>query len=246
MPAVSPARPKKHVLIVDDDRSALEAMEAALDKEFRVFPAPNPPTANAVLNREVVDLVILDVRLDGESGLDFLDRLREKSDVPVLLISGYGTKEIVIEGLRSRASDYLDKPFTATQLLDRARSLIAQGPRLSHISDRVRGFIQQHYMRDWTVQSLAKALHLSVRTMRQVFRQRYRQSVTGFLEEVRITRARELLASTDLPIQKVSAQVGFRDAHYFGRVFRQHVGSCPRDYRAESRHESANESSPSA
>ncbi len=246
MPAEPGATHKKHVLIVDDDRSALEAMEAALAREFRVFPAPDIPTANAMLDRETVDLVILDVRLDGESGLDFLVHLREKSDAPALLISGYGTKEMVIEGLRSRASDYLDKPFSATQLLDRARNLIAQGPRPNHISDRIRHFIDRHYMREWTVDRLAKALNLSVRTMRQVFRQRYRQSVADFLEEVRITRARELLATTDLPIQKVSAQVGFRDAHYFGRVFRQHVGSCPRDYRAESRHESANESSPSA
>ncbi len=240
MPAEPRATSKKHVLIVDDDRSALEAMEAALAREFRVLPAPDIPTANAMLDRETVDLVILDVRLDGESGLDYLNHLREQSDVPVLLISGYGTKEIVIEGLRSRASDYMDKPFSATQLLDKVRSLIAQGPRLSHISDRVRGFIQQHYMRDWTVQSLAKALHLSVRTMRQVFRQRYRQSVTGFLEEVRITRARELLATTDLLIQKVSAQVGFRDAHYFGRIFRQRVGKSPRAFRSAQRREPSN------
>ncbi len=246
MPAESRATPKKHVLIVDDDRSALEAMEVALDKEFRVFPAPDVPTANEILDTQVVDLVVLDVRLDGESGLDFLDHLREKSDVPVLLISGYGTKETVIEALRSRASDYLDKPFTATQLLDKARELITQGPRPSHVSDRVRSFIQQQYMRGWTVESLAKELNLSVRTMRQMFRLRYRQSVIDFLEEVRITRARELLGTTDLSIHKIAAAVGFRDPHYFGRVFRQHIGKSPRDFRTESRHESANESSPSA
>ena len=102
-------------------------MEAALGRELLVFPAPDIPTANDVLNQEAVDLVILDVRLDGESGLDFLAHLRETSDVPVLLISGYGTKDTVIEGLRSRACDYLDKPLSATQLQDRARMLIFQG-----------------------------------------------------------------------------------------------------------------------
>ena len=237
MPAVPWAKPKKHVLIVDDDPAALEAMDAALTREFLVFPAPDVSTARGVVDREAVDLVVLDVMLGEESGLDFLDHFREQSDVPVLLISGYGSKDIVIGGLRSRASDYLDKPFSATQLLDRAQTLIAQGPRPSHISDRVRGFIQQHYMRDWTVESLAKALHLSVRTMRQMFRQRYRQSVTGFLEEVRITRARELLATTDLSIHEVAEAVGFRDPHYFARVFRHHVGRPPREFRTEQRHE---------
>lgn len=230
-------RPKTQVLIVDDDRAALEAMEAALGREFRVFLASDVPTANKVLDREVVHLIILDVVLDQVSGLDFLAGLRKKSDVPVLLISGYGSKEMVIAGLRSRASDYLDKPFNATQLLDRACTLIAQGPRPSHISDRVREFIQQNYMHDWTVESLAKELQLSVRRMRQMFRQRHRRSVTDYLEDVRLTQARELLAATDLSIQKVAAAVGYRDPHYFGRVFRRHVGKCPREFRAEQRHE---------
>jgi YesN/AraC family two-component response regulator len=239
MPAEPRATLKKHVLIVDDDRSALEAMEAALYREFRVLPAPDIPTANAVLDRGGVDLVVLDVMLGEESGLDFLARLREKSDVPVLLISGYGTKDIVIQGLRERASDYLDKPFSSTQLLDRARNLIAQGPRPNHVSDRIRHFIDQNYMSGWTMDRLAKALNLSVRTMRQIFRQHYRQSAMDFLREVRIARARDLLATTDLPIQKVASEVGYRDPHYFGRVFRQHIGKSPRDFRTESRHESS-------
>jgi YesN/AraC family two-component response regulator len=241
MPAEPRAAPKKQVLIVDDDRSILEAMEAALGREFHAFPAPDLPTARHVLDREKVDLVVLDVVLGQESGLDFLNRLRQKSDIPVLLVSGYGTKEVVVAGLRSRASDFLDKPFDAAELLEKARELIAQGPRPSHISDRIRRFIQQHYTRDWSVESLAKDLHLSVRTMRQMFHRRYQQSVMDFLEEVRITRARELLETTDLSIQQVAEEVGFRDPHYFGRVFRQQIGKSPREFRADHRHESVNE-----
>ena len=200
MPAASGGTPKRRVLIVDDDRSALEAMEAALGREFLVFPASDIPTANHVLAEESLDLVVLDVVLHRENGLDLLAHLRETSDIPVLLISGYGTKEMVIAGMRARASDYLDKPFNATELLDKARDLIARGPRPSHASERIRHFIQQNYMRDWTVESLAKGLDLSVRTMRQVFRQRYQRSVMDFLEEVRVTSSRELLATTDLSI----------------------------------------------
>jgi len=235
---------KSQVLIVDDDRAALEVMEAALDGEFQVFPVPDVSIAHQVLAREGVDLVILDVLPDKENGLDFLAQLREKSDVPVLLISAYGTKEMVIAGMRLRASDYLDKPFITTQLLEKTRELITRGPRPSHISERIRHFIEQNYMRDWTVERLAKELRLSVRTMRQMFRRRYRQSVKNFLEEVRVSRARDLLATTDLPIQQVAAEVGFRDPHYFGKVFRQHVGKCPRDFRTAQRNEALNPSPP--
>jgi two-component system response regulator YesN len=241
MLAASGGTPKKRVLIVDDDRSALEAMELTLGRDFHVFPAHNILAADEILDKHPIDIVILDVRLDGENGLDFLARLRETSDVPVLLISGYGTKEMVIAGLRARASDYLDKPFTAIKLLEKARELAAQGPRPSHVSERIRHFIQQHYMQDWTVESLARALGLSVRTMRQMFRRRFRRSVMDFLEEVRVARARELLATTDLSVQKVATEVGFRDPNYFTRVFHQHLGKCPRDFRTEHRREPADQ-----
>jgi YesN/AraC family two-component response regulator len=229
--------PKGRVLIVDDYRTSLEGMGAALEKEFRVLLAADSQTADSLLNQEAVDLVILDVVLRRESGLDFLGLLRRKSDVPVLLISGYGTKEMVVAGMRSRANDYLDKPFTTTQLREKVRELIAAGPQPSHIADRIRDFIQQQYMQDWTVDQLARDLHLSVRTMRRVFLKKFGRQPSDFLEEVRIANARERLATTDSSIQEVATQVGFRDARYFTRVFRQHVGKCPRAFRVDQRND---------
>jgi YesN/AraC family two-component response regulator len=225
----------KRVLIVDDDPAALEAMSAALKREFQVHQAADSQAADSLLKQEPVDLVILDVVLGGQSGLDFLSGLRKSSDVPVLLVTGFGTKEIVAAAMRLRANDYLDKPFTATQLLERVQELTATGPRPTHIAERIRAFIERQYMHDWTVENLAKALDLSVRTMRQVFRRTYGRQPTEFLEEVRIEKACELLATTDLPIGQVASRVGFRDRHYFTRVFHQRVGKSPRVYRTDQR-----------
>ena len=224
---------KRRILLVDDDGALLEAMEAALSTEFRVFPVADTVGADRVLASEAVDLVILDIVMREENGLSFLDRLRATSDVPVLLISGFGTKDLVIAGLRARASDYIDKPFTATDLLDRVRHLIGRGPSRGDIAARIRQFIQQHHARDWTIDGLAGALDVSVRTMRVVFRRRYQQSDMDYLEEARLARARDLLATTELPIRKIADQVGFRDPNYFSRVFRRQVGKSPRGFRIE-------------
>ncbi|HSB80066.1 MAG TPA: response regulator [Candidatus Methylomirabilis sp.] len=229
--------PKGQVLIVDDYQTSLEGMAAALERDFRVLLAADSKTADSLLSQGPVDLVVLDVVLRQESGLDFLGLLRRKSDVPVLLISGYGTKEMIIAGMRSRANDYLDKPFTITQLREKVRELICAGPAPSHIADRIRDFIQQQYMQDWTVDQLAKALDLSVRTMRHVFLRKFGRQPSDYLEEVRLANARVLLATTDSSIRAVATQVGFRDPHYFARVFRQHVGKCPRVFRTEQRHD---------
>jgi len=69
--------------------------------------------------------------------------------------------------------------------------------------------------------------------MRIIFRRRYQQSVMDFLEEVRLARARDLLATTELPIREVANQLGFRDPNYFSRVFRGTSGSPPRHFRSE-------------
>jgi DNA-binding response OmpR family regulator len=233
-PAVK-ASPKKRVLIVDDDRPALEATMEGLRGECSVLIAPDVLTATHVLHKQAVDLIILDVHPGEDSGFDFLDSLRGLSDIPVLLISDSGTKETLIKGLRARASDYLDKPFTASDLRERVRALIGHGPRLDHIAGRIRRFIQEQYMHNWTVERLARELRLSVRTMRQVFRRRYRQSVMAFREEVRVTRAMDLLVGTDLSIKEVAAAVGYCDPRYFTRVFQQHLGKCPRDFRTAHR-----------
>jgi len=224
---------KRQILVVDDDRALLEAMDAALSSEFRVLAVAETASADRVLTSEAVDLVILDVVMREENGLSFLDRLRTTSDVPVLLISGFGTKDLVIAGLRARASDYIDKPFTATDLLDRVRHLIGRGPSRGDIAVRIRQYIQQHHARDWTIDGLAAALEVSVRTMRVVFRRRYQQSVMDYLEEVRLARARDLLATTELPIRQIADRVGFRDPNYFSRVFRRHVGKSPRGFRVD-------------
>jgi len=243
MPLATRSALTRRVLILDDDPSLLEALNEALKAEFRVLLASDARTAEILLTQEPVDLIILDVVLGHENGLDFLTKLRQKRDVPVLVISAFGNKEVVLAAMRSRANDYLDKPFTLSQLYAKVRELTAAGHRPDHVAERIRELIEQQYMRDWTVEELASALHLSVRNMRRAFQQKYGRQVTDFLEETRIRSAQQLLATTDFHIKKVASQVGFRDRHYFTRVFRQIVGKGPRVFRTDSRRESTSTAS---
>jgi YesN/AraC family two-component response regulator len=246
MPSASRAALTRRVLIIDDDPTLLEALNAALKAEFQVLLASDARTADSLLKQEPVDLIILDVVLRQESGLDFLAQLRTKSDVPVLVITGFGNKEVVVAAMRSRANDYLDKPFSLAQLCEKVRELTAVGTWPAHVAERIRDLIEQHYARDWTVEELADELHLSVRTMRRAFRQKYGRGVTDFLEETRIRSAQQLLATTDLPIEQVASRVGFRDRHYFTRVFHQLVGNPPRVFRGEQRPNLLQDGSPQA
>ncbi len=229
---------KRQILIIDEDRATLDALGMVLKDAYAIHLAPNFHTAESILDHEAVDLIILnlvDLPLGRPTGFDFLARLRQNSAVPVLLVSSAGTKELLIAGLRARADDFIDKACTETHLLARVHALVGPGPPPEDVAERIRDFVEAHFPQDWTMESLAEALTLSVRTIRQVFSRRYHQSVLRFLEEVRLREARALLAGTDLPIQEVARRVGFRDPQYFGRVFRQRSSVSPRQFRVRQR-----------
>jgi len=110
----------KTVLIVDDDPDVANSVRRVLDRRgLRTLLAGSVPEGLVALQSpEKIDLVLLDLDLPGVSGLALLKALRDqgRDDVPVVIMSGTGTIEDVIEALRNRAADYLRKPFFPEQL----------------------------------------------------------------------------------------------------------------------------------
>jgi AraC-like DNA-binding protein len=143
---------------------------------------------------------------------------------------------MLVAGLEARASAYLDKPFTLPRLLQKVHALLAEGPRPEHIAGRIRQLIDERYMLPWTVRRLAKELRLSARQMRRVFYRRYGQHVMKFLTQIRMEKAGDLAATTDLPFHEVSAEVGISDPRYFREALKRHFGMTPRAFRAAHRH----------
>lgn len=108
-----------HILIVDDDLSVREVLEITLEKKgHTVWTAPDSRTALAILHRESVALVLLDLRLGQESGLDVLQRIRETwTDLPVLMVTAYADAKSAITAMKYGAKDYISKPFELDDLL---------------------------------------------------------------------------------------------------------------------------------
>ena len=125
-----------HVLVVDDDARLRNLLRRYLvENGFRVTVAADAREARATLTSLSFDLLILDVMLPGESGLELTDALtRSGADVPVLLLTARGEAEDRIAGLELGAQDYLAKPFEPRELLLRMRTILrrrAAEPRAS-------------------------------------------------------------------------------------------------------------------
>jgi len=114
-----------HVLVVDDD-AALRALvtEYLSQNELRVTAVATGREMVKVLGSEAIDLIVLDLKLQGEDGLHLAQKLRETSKIPIIIVSGRLDEADRVMGLELGADDYVTKPFSPRELLARIRAVI--------------------------------------------------------------------------------------------------------------------------
>ena len=118
-----------HLLVVDDDARLRDLLRRYLSENgFRVTVAGDAVEARAALARFAFDLIILDVMMPGESGLDVTRWLRTGGGAPVLLLTAKAEPEDRINGLEQGAEDYLPKPFEPRELVLRIRNVLQRRP----------------------------------------------------------------------------------------------------------------------
>lgn len=120
---------KKHILVVDDDTRLRSLLQRFLrDNDFYVSTAKDAETARQLLLDYKVDLLIVDVMMPNETGLEFLAKLRQESNIPVIMLTAMGEVEDRISGLESGADDYLPKPFEPKELVLRIKNIFKRTP----------------------------------------------------------------------------------------------------------------------
>ncbi len=126
-----------HILVVEDDARLRERLARYLTGEgFRVTAAADAAEARARMRAISPDLLVLDVMMPGETGLDLTRSLREEQghDLPVLLLTARGAPEDRIAGFEAGADDYLPKPFEPRELVLRIRALLRRAPAVATLS----------------------------------------------------------------------------------------------------------------
>ena len=114
-----------HILVVDDDREIRDLLARFLEREsFHVTTVRDAAEARKALSQTSFQLVVLDLMMPGESGLEFARALRSQSDVPIVMLTALGEEIDRIVGLELGADDYLAKPFNPRELLARVRAVM--------------------------------------------------------------------------------------------------------------------------
>ena len=121
---------QKHILVVDDDTRLRGLLQRFLrENGFLVSTAKNAADAKFLLSQYKFNLLLVDVMMPGESGLEFLTDVRKESDISVIMLTAMGDVEDRIAGLECGADDYMAKPFEPKELLLRIASILKRTPK---------------------------------------------------------------------------------------------------------------------
>jgi len=118
---MEPRGKRNSVVVVDDEPGILHGLTQLFEKEnFTVYTAEDRPGLSDIIASKTVDIAILDMRLkNGLSGLDLLTLLRNYDpDLPVIMVTGYGSIDTAIQAMKLGAVDYIQKPIENRTLLD--------------------------------------------------------------------------------------------------------------------------------
>lgn len=121
---VVPLTTPYHLLVVDDDKRLRELISKYLKENgFIVSTSANAAEARVYLTQEKIDLIILDIMMPGETGIEFAQKLRaSQSFLPIIMLTAKDQVLDRVEGLNNGADDYLTKPFEPIELLARIRA----------------------------------------------------------------------------------------------------------------------------
>jgi two-component system OmpR family response regulator len=155
----NPPSATAHVLVVDDDPQIRQMIVDYLgDFEMRVTAVATGHEMTDVLARESIDLLVLDLRLSGEDGLQIARQLREHSSLPIIILTARKDEADRVMSLELGADDYLTKPFSPRELLARIRALLRRA-RLHESPSAAIAKIRLYRFGGWELNVRLRSLH---------------------------------------------------------------------------------------
>ena len=128
------------ILVCDDDKQIVEAISIYLTGEgYQVIKAFDGYDVLKILEKENVDLIILDVMMPGLDGIRTTLKIREKSSIPIIILSAKGEDTDKILGLNIGADDYITKPFNPLEMVARVKSQLRRYTQLGNMNEQSKG-----------------------------------------------------------------------------------------------------------
>ena len=231
------------IVVVDDDPRVHQSLKEILF-EYQLISFTNAQMGlDYLLSPNEIKLALVDLRMKELNGVEVLEKLRRaKKETAVIIITAYGSQDIVVEALRLHADDYVEKPFEIHELRERVKVILKEKSRYDHLChdpqtqiERIRQFIQKNYT-NATLKYIAQEMCLSSQHVGRIFTKYEKNGFRGYRLKIRMEKAMDLLSRSSLDISEISYQIGYENPESFMRAFKRYVKSTPSDYRHRHQH----------
>ncbi len=225
----------KRILLADDEQASSEIIRFFIQKHQLPLEIVGQTTRGdetvAAIKRLCPDIVFLDIEMPGLNGLQVMDVLRREysKEISFVIVTAYSSFDYIQKALRLNAKDFLLKPILYEQFCETMERVLGYRYSENPLFNQLMEFIDQHYMEDLRLSDCAQALATSESNVSRLFKQHLNTSFTAYYNEVRILRAKELLAK-GYPVKEAATTVGYNNLNYFYRIFKNSVGMTPKEY----------------
>lgn len=246
---------KKSILVVDDDSETVAYLSRLFAESFIVFTANNATDGLKLAGKQVPDIIISDINMDGVSGIGFCINIKEDpnlSHIPVILLTGNSAQQTRLEGLEGGADDYITKPFDKDLLLARVQNILKSrttlqkyfyntitfgktaykvAPEYQQFLDNCIRIVEAHLDNpDFGIKMLAAELHMGQSNLYKKIKSICGQPPIAFIRFIRLRKAAKLLMETDNNITQAAFEAGFNDIKYFREQFTKLFGLRPSEF----------------
>ncbi|UCE17867.1 MAG: response regulator transcription factor [Gemmatimonadota bacterium] len=236
--SVKQLRPRKpSIMVIDDDSDVRDSFSVILEDHCDLLLAASGEEALAQLrDRNDINMIFLDYKLPRMNGLDFLKALHQyKINVPVVMVTGRGTRDIAVKAFQYEVEDYITKPFRVRDIQNAVVKVIEKSRPHKTTLTRAKTFINKNVHKKMSTLEIANSLGAQYRDLVQQMKADTGMTIVGFKNARRIELAKKYLRENDWKLESVSTAVGFRRQNYFSYVFRKIAGLTPSAYRKQFR-----------
>ncbi|GAB5553237.1 MAG: substrate-binding domain-containing protein [Saprospiraceae bacterium] len=244
------------ILLIEDNKELIKFLSKRLNDKYSVIPIEDGLIGLERAFEEIPDLIICDINLPGANGIEITKQLKtdlRTSHIPIVLLTARTDIEQQIAGARVGADAYITKPFHIQLLREKIINLINNRQILkevysSHIHDfqqyqhlssldqvfikKFASYVNENYMRqDFQVLDLCEEMQLSRSQLYRKIKALLGQSISDYCQNIRLSKAEQLLQNPDLNISDIAYQVGYTSPDYFAKVFKSKYNIAPLQYR---------------
>ena len=227
------------ILVIDDNPKVNESLELAFP-EYRFIGISNGEDGLRYLRMShEIDLVILDYKMSGLNGIEVLKEIRRMDPkIGVIIMTNFGSKEVVVQALRGKADDFIDKPYSVDEMKKKLENFFEKcaEERQRSGSDegsmqRIQRFVERNYTKGPTLKQAAEKVLLSPKYISRKFKRETHQTFSTYKIKLKMERSKKLLHETSLSVAQIAYEVGYENAESFMKMFKKVLGCTPTEYR---------------